>query len=275
MSANNMSKAYKLYNAFAGNTEDESGWVTESSACFEDTLFGESPKKPNTTIRSRNTTAAFIPFGGAVVKTRDNVNHHNAQGANSKSTIKRKFGGDTSSRGNKEIQAVVTNPRQASMKQAADLLDKHDMHEEGSRTEKIKGKDFIREDNGNKPSIGNEKSRTAMMGPPLVPPAGNYKNTSNSNHILPNSLPPKRKPLSSVGLSAMKSGVVAEKTVPQSTTTRKSSLSGPAFPPSAKRYADTDVGLKQAGDGQFHKGARSVAPKQDNTRYAFCKRKSS
>jgi hypothetical protein len=47
--------------------EDDSGWVTESSACFEDTLFEDSPQKKRRGsghVKPSNQVAAFVSFGG-------------------------------------------------------------------------------------------------------------------------------------------------------------------------------------------------------------------
>jgi hypothetical protein len=47
--------------------DDDSGWVTESSACFEDTLFEDSPQKKRRGIghvKPSNQVAAFVSFGG-------------------------------------------------------------------------------------------------------------------------------------------------------------------------------------------------------------------
>jgi hypothetical protein len=68
--------------------------VTESSACFEDTLFGDARKKPRTAPQVKSnklssSTAAFIPFGeSAATTTYKNfmeARNQTASGASSKS----------------------------------------------------------------------------------------------------------------------------------------------------------------------------------------------
>jgi hypothetical protein len=47
--------------------DDDSGWVTESSACFEDTLFEDSPQKKRRgsgQVKPSSQVAAFVSFGG-------------------------------------------------------------------------------------------------------------------------------------------------------------------------------------------------------------------
>lgn len=224
----------KLYSADESK-DDDSGWVTESSACFEDTLFEDSPKKKRrggSHVKPPHQVAAFVSFGGDVEKVNNRV--ESAQrpslslySENQDATGKRKF---SLSQSQQSVPVVTNSPKCAISEAQRDSSLKMKSRStsfpitykgmEAPKAPSVKGNPM-----STSAMIGTnpvDDSRAALMSPPkrmltqkvssksvltqstqIDKSAPKLKTIAETTSL--NLVPPQRKQLSSVGLSALKS----------------------------------------------------------------------
>ena len=213
--------------------------MTESSACFEDTLFGDAPKKPRTAPQVKgnklsSSTAAFIPFGeSAATTTYKNFMEARNQTASSASS-------------KSESRAAALNP---ALDQSSVLVRSIPGHQSAGGTKNVSNVASQRVQTtplvyGSKGAatasstqpIEVTRVKVNAMSPPLMPSTINVKNSNKlvaaeatssmvyqavskttasisvdaiKKSDLINSkivVPARRKPLSSIGLSSNKKG---------------------------------------------------------------------
>lgn len=215
--------------------DDDSGWVTESSACFEDTLFEDSPKKKRrggSHVKPSNQVAAFVSFGGDVKKVNNRVESMQRPsltqyGEIQDATGKRKF---SSSQSQQSVPVATSSPKSVISESQREISLKIKSRStsfpitykgmEAPTGPSVKGNPM-----GNSAMIGInpvDDSRAALMSPPkrmlthkvssrsvlmqstqIDKSAPKMKTITETASL--NLVPPRRKQLSSVGLSALKS----------------------------------------------------------------------
>ena len=218
-------KSHKSHHcSIPDNMEEESGWITESSVCFEDTLFGESsPKKIGVFQRGKSpiskstkgapafggrrniaagTTSRNFGFNGDVV---DNKPLHETMHKNF-GTLKRKHLSGEKSISGKEDQA---EKKEIAIAEVSAINDKSRSIRLSTSINQTALKD--RGSTNRVPDRGNFDK--GLMAPPSLPSMNNQQKTSAYDNELQDVATTKnkknfeamttvkRKPLSSVGLA--------------------------------------------------------------------------
>ena len=211
--------------------EDDSGWVTESSACFENTLFEDSPEKKrrgSSHVKPSSQVAAFVSFGGNKEKSNQSAQrlsptqHSGIQDANGK----RKFSATQSQQSAPVVKeppkrTILETELDSNFKKASKSTSFPITYKgmEAPTVPTVKGN--LRDTLAVTDHHPVDKSRSTLMSPPKrmltekvssksapMQSARNDESARKSVTVaeaaLPSSFSVQRKPLSSVGLSALK-----------------------------------------------------------------------